>query len=75
MPRYTGFEVLQRIREISDINVLILTIYESQDMIAKAKAAGAQGYCVKDVDRKELVKAISEAAAGSSSGAINPRWC
>jgi DNA-binding NarL/FixJ family response regulator len=64
LPRYTGFEVLRRIREISDINVLILSIYESQEMITKAKALGAQGYCVKDVSRKELIKAILNAAEG-----------
>jgi DNA-binding NarL/FixJ family response regulator len=64
LPRHSGFEVLKKIREISDINVLVLTIYESQEMIAKAKAAGAQGYCVKDVSRKELINAILEAAEG-----------
>ena len=64
LPRYSGFEVLTKIREISDINVLVLSIYESQEMVTKAKALGAQGYCVKDVNRKELIKAIIEAAEG-----------
>jgi DNA-binding NarL/FixJ family response regulator len=64
LPRYTGLEVLRRIREISNINVLILSIYESEEMITKAKAAGAQGYCVKDVSRNELIKAILEAVEG-----------
>ncbi len=64
LPRYSGFEVLEKIREISDINVLILSIYESLEMVTKAKALGAQGYCVKDVSRKELIKAILEAAEG-----------
>jgi DNA-binding NarL/FixJ family response regulator len=64
LPKVTGFEVLRKIREISDIKVLVLTIYESPTMILDAKAMGAQGYCVKDVSRKELVKAIMEAAAG-----------
>ena len=64
LPRYSGLEVLRRIREISNIKVLILSIYESEEMITKAKAAGAQGYCVKDVSRKELIKAILEAAEG-----------
>lgn len=64
MPRYTGFEVLKRIREISDVKILILTIYESEEMITKAKAFGAQGYCVKDVSRNELLKAIFETADG-----------
>ncbi len=64
LPRYSGFDVLRKIREISDINVLVLSIYESQEMITKAKALGAQGYCVKDVSRKELISAILEATEG-----------
>ena len=64
MPRYTGFEVLKRFREISNINVLVLTIYDSEDMITKSEAAGAQGYCVKDVGRKDLTTAILAAAEG-----------
>ena len=64
LPRHNGSEVLKKIREFSDINVLVLSIYESQEMITKAEALGAQGYCVKDVSRKEIVKAILEAAEG-----------
>ena len=64
LPRHNGFEVLRKIREFSEIKVLVLSIYESQEMITKAKALGAQGYCVKDVSRKELIKAILEAAEG-----------
>ena len=64
LPRYNGFEVLRKIREFSDINVLILSIYESLEMVTKTKALGAQGYCVKDVSRKELIKAVLDAAEG-----------
>jgi DNA-binding NarL/FixJ family response regulator len=62
LPRQSGFEVLRKIREFSDINVLILSIYESLETVTKAKTLGAQGCCVKDVSRKELIKAIWEAA-------------
>jgi len=64
LPRHNGFEVLRKIREFSEIKVLVLSIYESQEMITKVKDLGAQGYCVKDVSRKELIKAILEAAEG-----------
>ncbi len=64
LPKQSGFEVLKKIREISDVKVLVLTIYESQEMIRKAGALGAQGYCVKDVSRDELVRGIKEATAG-----------
>jgi DNA-binding NarL/FixJ family response regulator len=65
LPRHNGFDVLRRIREISDIKVLVLTIYESVEMVTRARDLGAQGFCVKDVSRKELVKAIMDAIAGS----------
>ena len=64
LPRHNGFEVLEKIREFSDINVLVLSIYESQEMITKAEALGAQGYCVKDVSRNELIKGIQNAVEG-----------
>jgi two-component system NarL family response regulator len=64
LPGASGYEVLKSIRGFSDIKVLILTIYESPPMIADARALGAQGFCIKDVSRKELITAIIEAAEG-----------
>ncbi len=64
LPKHSGFEVLRKIRAFSDINVLILSIYESREMAKEAEALGAQGYCPKDASRKELIKAILDAAEG-----------
>jgi DNA-binding NarL/FixJ family response regulator len=66
LPRYNGFEVLKEIRKTSDIKVLILSIYESPEMIKSTFELGGQGYCVKDVSRKELIKAILDALEGRS---------
>lgn len=66
LPRYNGFEVLKEIRKTSDIKVLILSIYESPELIKSTFELGGQGYCVKDVSRKELIKAILDALEGRS---------
>jgi len=66
LPRHNGFEVLKEIRKISDIKVLVLSIYESQEMIKSTFELGGQGYCVKDVTRKELIKAIMDVIEGKS---------
>jgi DNA-binding NarL/FixJ family response regulator len=64
LPRCNGFEVLKEIRKISDVKVLVLSIYESQEMIRSTFELGGQGYCVKDVDRKELLQAIRDVLDG-----------
>jgi two-component system nitrate/nitrite response regulator NarL len=49
---------------ISAIKVLILSIYESKRMVEDSFGLGAQGYCVKDVGSKELIKAVSDTIEG-----------
>jgi DNA-binding NarL/FixJ family response regulator len=66
LPRFNGFEVLKEIRKISDVKVLVLSIYESQEMIRSTFELGGQGYCVKDVSRRELIEAIGDVIKGSS---------
>jgi DNA-binding NarL/FixJ family response regulator len=61
LPKINGFEVLKKIREITkELKVLILSIYESQDMVQKAIECGADSYCIKDISRKKLMQAISD---------------
>lgn len=64
LPGLSGLDVLKKIREISDIKVLILSIYESNEVVEKSFGLGAQGFCVKDVSSKELMKAILETIEG-----------
>lgn len=56
--------------EMSDTKVLILTFYDDEDHIAKAIEARVDGYLLKDVDRKELSKAIRTISQGKA--AIHP---
>jgi DNA-binding NarL/FixJ family response regulator len=66
LPRFNGFEVLKEIRKFSDVKVLVLSIYESSEMIKSTFELGGQGYCVKDVSRKELIEAMMDALEGNT---------
>lgn len=59
LPKLSGFLVLREIKNrLPGIKVLVLTIHEADDYVLDAFAAGADGYCLKDNDRREIMDAI-----------------
>lgn len=59
MPEMDGIETSKRLREISeDIGIIILTMYDDEQMIAHLMELGANGYLLKDTSQQELEKAI-----------------
>jgi two-component system response regulator NreC len=65
MPHLNGFEATQRIVQSNKhIHVLILTMYDEDDLIIRCLEAGASGYVLKDAPAKQLVYAIGEAQKG-----------
>jgi DNA-binding NarL/FixJ family response regulator len=65
MPRLNGFEATKRIIQAhKNIKVLILTMYDEDDLIIRCLEAGASGYVLKDAPADQLVYAIREAARG-----------
>jgi DNA-binding NarL/FixJ family response regulator len=67
MPEMDGVAAIRRIRQRhDDVNVLVLTTYDTDSDIARAVEAGATGYLLKDASRDELMKAIHLAAGGET---------
>lgn len=65
MPRLSGIGVLRQVKaRFPKIKVLALTIHESPPYVLEALEGGADGYCLKDAAREELVVAIDRVLAG-----------
>jgi len=54
LPDISGWEVLERIRQVSKVPILMLTIKENEDDIVRALGNGADDYCTKPVGLREL---------------------
>ena len=67
MPEMDGVEAISRIKDRHpEMNILVLTTYESDADILRALEKGATGYMLKDAPREDLFEAIRAAAEGKS---------
>jgi DNA-binding NarL/FixJ family response regulator len=65
MPDMGGIDALLAIRmEFADARVIMLTTFEGDAEIQRALEAGAQGYMLKSMPRKQLVDIIRKVHAG-----------
>lgn len=59
MPDLSGFDATRRILHNNPkIKVIVLTMYEEEEVINRCLAAGASGYVLKDAPRAHLIHAI-----------------
>ncbi|HDQ71508.1 MAG TPA: response regulator, partial [Chloroflexi bacterium] len=63
MPGISGIEATRCIQAVCPTPVVILTAYETPDLVGEASAAGAGAYLVKPPDVKHLKRAITIAMA------------
>lgn len=67
LPGISGIEGIRRIKKISDeIIILILTVYDENELIFEALCSGASGYLVKKTPPAKLLEAIKEAYEGGA---------
>lgn len=65
MPDLSGFEATRRIKQAEkSIKVLILTMYDEEELIARCLDAGASGYILKDAPAAQLIYAIDTVHRG-----------
>ena len=71
MPGIGGVEAARRILGAApQATVIMLTMAEDIDGVARAVAAGARGYLVKDASREELVAVVTQALAQVATRAV-----
>jgi DNA-binding NarL/FixJ family response regulator len=73
LPGMSGIECVARLKELHpDAQVLMVTVYDNNDRIFEALAAGANGYLLKRDAPDKLIQSLDELLDGGSpmSGAI-----
>ena len=65
MPKMNGISVMKEIKsQYPDTRIMALTIHESDQYVLEAFEAGADGYCLKDAGRSELIVAVESVLQG-----------
>ncbi len=65
MPRCNGVEATERLRRLRpDVLVVVLTTYSDDAWVFSALQAGARGFLTKDAGADEILRAITDVAAG-----------
>ena len=72
MPALIGYEAIREIvREQPKMRILVLTMYEEEDIIRRCLRAGAAGYIVKDAPAAQLLEAVHTVHEGGQY--LSPR--
>jgi DNA-binding NarL/FixJ family response regulator len=67
MPGINGIQAVQMIRHFDlDVQILMLTVFDTNEKIFNALCAGASGYLLKKTTPAKLIEAINDVSTGGS---------
>ena len=68
MPRQTGVEASREImRDNTDIKIVVLTTFDTDDMVLDAIQAGAHAYLLKDSTEQDVLSTVRAVNRGEPS--------
>ena len=73
MPTLDGFDLCRRIREISEIPIIVLSAWGSEDEKVKGLQLGADDYVVKPVGTRELIARVEAALRRSHTSSMESK--
>jgi DNA-binding NarL/FixJ family response regulator len=76
LPGKSGIEAIKTLKQVaSQVNVLVLTVFEDDDKIFQAIKAGASGYLLKNDSPQRILDSVKEVHEGKSplSGSVSRR--
>ena len=72
LPGMNGIEGIERAKKIyPHAQIIVVTVYENDDLVFKALCAGAGGYLTKNMPSQRLVEAIREIMGGGAPMSTN----
>lgn len=72
LPGMNGIEGITRIKKLRPkTNVIVVTVYENDELVFKALCAGAGGYLTKNMEPVRLLEAIREVQEGGAPMSTN----
>jgi DNA-binding NarL/FixJ family response regulator len=66
MPHMNGIEATRRLKAMTPVKVVVLTVFEDPAAIVEAVSAGADGYLLKKARAREVLDGIRAVADGGS---------
>lgn len=66
MPRLDGIEATRRLRDVPDVEVIVITTFDLDEYVIEALRAGAVGFLVKDSPPERIIDAVRAVAAGDA---------
>ncbi len=68
MPKMSGIECVRQLKKVlPEVNVMMLTLYEDEDLLFQSLRAGASGYVLKRTPPAKLLESIREIAGGAAT--------
>ena len=66
MPRMDGLEATRRLRDVEEVEVIVITTFDLDEYVIEALRAGAVGFLVKDSPPERIIDAVHAVARGDA---------
>ncbi len=70
MPGMDGFQLISRIREMSDIHILVLTAFDNEEYVVRGLGLGADDFLVKPVPKRAFLARVRAILRRAQSDAV-----
>jgi len=71
LPGINGVEAISKIKQATSAKIMIISVYENDDMVFKALCEGASGYLTKNIPSSKLIDSLKELENGGAPMSTN----
>ncbi len=66
LPGIKGVDVISKIKQQSNVKVIMVSVYENDEMVFKSLCEGASGYLTKNISSSKLIESLKELESGGA---------